>query len=217
MSNRTLLASALLLMAGSASAADYLPTDLSSYVPSVSDEILKNSPLQASPVLGAELSLPVSTVYLQGHLSQLDPLDAERAPRFIDTFSQDVAKYSVGLGIRRPLSERFDVSASVDMVRLDYTNPYAYAALTELGSDTGKSFGLGLSGQATDALELGAQWSTTRYDGDPLQRAYNNVDLKATYRFTPNFGLFTQYGLSDDLNGDGAMDDQYRIGGSVSF
>lgn len=218
MFNKTLVAVMLTLSSGAVLADDALPfLDENSLVPSLRDSVLQDQSLSFErPSFTTSLGLGLGqSFFVQGNFANLDNLEAQRDPRFIDDFSLEIEKYSMGFGFRRALTERLDVNATVDVVHLDYAS--GFAPVAELDTDTGKSVGLGFTGKASDALEVGAQWSVTRYDSDPLQREFNAVDIRATYKFTPNFGLFTQYGVSDDLNGDGQLEDQYRVGGRLSF
>lgn len=216
MYNKTLAASMLMLCSSAVLADDSVPMDLSSFVPSLREAVLQDgSDSFDRPAFTADLGLG-QQFYLHGNVSNLDTLDAQRTPHFIDDFAMEIEKYSMGIGYSRALSPSLNLNASVDVVHLDYTSELpSYLSLD--GSDSGKSLGLGLTSKPSDNLELGAQWSVTRYDGDPLRREFNNVDIRATYKFTPNFGLFTQYGVGDDVNGDGQLEDQYRVGGRISF
>ncbi|MBI2380504.1 MAG: hypothetical protein HYV16_07100 [Gammaproteobacteria bacterium] len=218
--NKTLAAGLVMLSSsalysGVVAADDNLPTDLASYVPSLRDAVLKGESFSSEqPSFGADLGLG-NRFFVQTNFSTLDRLDVQRNPHFVDSFSLEIEKYSMGFGIRRPLIAGLNFSASFDLVHLDYADQYA--SVLKLDNDTGKSIGLGLSTSPSNQLELGAQWSVTRYDSDPLQRDFNAVDFKATYKFTENFGLFTQYGVSDDVDGDGQLEDQYKVGGRISF
>lgn len=216
MFNKTLAAGMLMLSSGAVLADDAMPyLDINSFVPSLRDAVLQETtPVNDRPLLNTNLSLP-SNFFVQSSYASLDAIDAQRTPLFIDNFSLELEKYSMGIGFRRELTPGLDLKASLDLVHLDYS-PETSGVLN-LEGDTGKSLGLGLTTHPSDRLELGAQWSVTRYNNDPLQRDFNSVDFRATYNFTPNFGLFTQYGVSDDLNGDGQTEDTYRVGGRISF